>query len=98
MNTMVCPKCKEEIDIPSAIMHKMLEEELTKAKLENREEFEKQKKDIEEKAEKRIEVINNYNLLTTDIAIGIIGRLTSIKNHNLFFEALKIIGRSSSKT
>ncbi len=55
MNTIACPNCKKEIDIPNAIMHKMLEAELTKAKSESQEEFEKQKKDIEEKAEKRIE-------------------------------------------
>lgn len=52
---MLCPNCKKEIDIPNAIMHKMLEEELVKAKSESQEEFEKQKKEIEEKTERRIE-------------------------------------------
>lgn len=49
------------------------------------------------KEEKREEFRVSYNLKPTDIAIGIIGRLTSIKNHDLFFEALKIIGHRTSK-
>ena len=43
MNTMLCPKCKKEIDIPSAIMHKILEEELKK-----------QKQEVDERAELKI--------------------------------------------
>jgi hypothetical protein len=55
MNTMLCPNCKKEIDIPNAIMHKMLEGELAKAKSEDKEEFERQIKEIEEKTKKKIE-------------------------------------------
>ena len=54
MNTIVCPNCKKEIEISEAISHKMQEEFLAKADAEHKDEWEKQKKEIEEKAEKRI--------------------------------------------
>lgn len=49
MNTIVCPKCKKEIDLPEAISHKMREEALAKVNSEHKEELGKQKKETEEK-------------------------------------------------
>lgn len=49
MNTIVCPNCKTEIDLPEAISHKMREEALSKVNTEHKEELEKQKKLLEEK-------------------------------------------------
>lgn len=54
MNTIVCPNCKNEIDLPEAISHKMREEALAKVSTEHKEELEKQKKEVEEKAELKI--------------------------------------------
>lgn len=46
------------------------------------------------KAEKRLNFRKKYGLTENDIAIGIIGRLTSIKNHALFFDSLEILLRT----
>jgi glycosyltransferase involved in cell wall biosynthesis len=46
---------------------------------------------------KRATFRRKYKLEEGEIAIGIIGRLTAIKNHDLFFEAIRIVARSSSK-
>lgn len=54
MNKIICPNCKNEIEISQAIEHKIQEEVLEKAHAKYREELEKQKKEIEDKAEKRI--------------------------------------------
>jgi len=51
----------------------------------------------ENKEEKREDFRAKYNIQPNEIAIGIIGRLTSIKNHELFFDALKIIGTRTKK-
>jgi glycosyltransferase involved in cell wall biosynthesis len=47
--------------------------------------------------EKRISFRQKYSIEEDEIAIGIIGRLVPIKNHNMFLESLKIIQSSTDK-
>lgn len=44
---------------------------------------------------KRIDFRNNYNLKEEDVALGIIGRLVPIKNHELFLNAFKKVKESA---
>ena len=46
---------------------------------------------------KRNEFRDEFNLNKNDIAIGIIGRLTPIKNHSFFLRAIKILLEDSSR-
>ncbi len=46
---------------------------------------------------KRIQFRKDYNISENEIAIGIIGRLVPIKNHNLFLESIKQVTQKSSK-
>lgn len=48
-------------------------------------------------AEKRLDFRSKYALDQDELAIGIIGRLTAIKNHNLFLEAAKILMDQTTK-
>ncbi len=50
------------------------------------------------KEEKRYNFRTQYQLKDTDIAIGIIGRLVPIKNHNLFIKAFSMLKKSFSNT
>lgn len=45
----------------------------------------------ENREQKRMQFRQRYNIREDEIAIGIIGRLVPIKNHNMFLEALKIL-------
>ncbi|MBK6526023.1 MAG: glycosyltransferase family 4 protein, partial [Crocinitomicaceae bacterium] len=45
----------------------------------------------ENKEKKRSDFRTKYNLTENEIAIGIIGRLTAIKNHELFIESIRLI-------
>ena len=54
MNSIVCPHCGKEVEISEAIKHQIQESILAKAEIKHKEELEKLKIDIEEKAEKRI--------------------------------------------
>jgi len=54
MSKIICPKCNAEIEISQAIRHQIQEDILAKAETKHREDLEKQKKEIEGKAEKRI--------------------------------------------
>lgn len=49
------------------------------------------------KDEKRRRFRSDYLLEEDEIAIGIIGRLAPIKNHELFFESLKLVHQKTSK-
>lgn len=51
----------------------------------------------ENQEEKRISFRNNYLLDDDEIAIGIIGRLVPIKNHQLFIDAVNQLTKNSSK-
>ena len=50
-----------------------------------------------EQVNKRIEFRQAYHVADDEIAIGIIGRLVPIKNHNLFLESLKQLTQKTSK-
>jgi glycosyltransferase involved in cell wall biosynthesis len=50
----------------------------------------------ERQEEKRAAFRQNYQIADDEIAIGIVGRLVPIKNHDLFLEALKILKEKSS--
>lgn len=45
----------------------------------------------ENKENKRIDFRTKYKLAENEIAVGIIGRLTAIKNHELFIESIRLI-------
>lgn len=47
--------------------------------------------------EKRKKFRTEYNLDEEEIAIGIVGRLVPIKNHELFLKALKIVSETTTK-
>jgi len=47
-------------------------------------------------AEKRRVARENYGLNSNTVAVGIVGRLTAIKNHDLFLEAAAILVKNSS--
>lgn len=47
--------------------------------------------------DKRMEFRNKYNIADNEIAIGIIGRLTPIKNHEMFLESLQQLLNKTSK-
>ena len=47
--------------------------------------------------EKRKKFRTEYNLDEDEIAIGIVGRLVPIKNHELFLKALKIVSETTTK-
>lgn len=51
----------------------------------------------ENKEEKRRQFRQQYNIADDEIAIGIVGRLVPIKNHNLFLEAIKIVHDKTSQ-
>ena len=51
----------------------------------------------ENQIEKRAKFRNEYNLDDDEIAIGIVGRLVPIKNHELFLKALKIVSEQTTK-
>jgi len=51
----------------------------------------------EDQGEKRKKFRNEFNLKDDEIAIGIIGRLVPIKNHNLFLEGIAYLLSSTSK-
>lgn len=53
MNKIICPSCGKEVEISKAISHQIKESILTKVKTEHREELEKLKIEITQKAEKR---------------------------------------------
>ena len=55
------------------------------------------KKFSENQEEKRKKFRKEFNLEDDEIAIGIIGRLVPIKNHNLFLEGINYLLNSSSK-
>lgn len=51
----------------------------------------------ENKDEKRKSFRKKYNLDDVEIAIAIVGRLTAIKNHELFIKSIGLISKESSK-
>jgi glycosyltransferase involved in cell wall biosynthesis len=51
----------------------------------------------ENRLAKRDAFRQTYNLSENEVAIGIIGRLTAIKNHGLFLDAIRLVAGSSSK-
>jgi len=51
----------------------------------------------EDREEKRKKFRNEFNLNDDEIAIGIIGRLVPVKNHDLFLEAIHYVLRNSSR-
>ncbi len=51
----------------------------------------------EDNVRKRESFRAKYNIKEEEIAIGIIGRLAPIKNHNLFFEAIRFLTNNTSK-
>ena len=55
------------------------------------------KKFSENQEEKRKKFRQEFNLGDDEIAIGIIGRLVPIKNHNLFLEGISYVLRTASK-
>ncbi len=55
------------------------------------------KKFEDNQIEKRAKFRNEYNLADDEIAVGIVGRLVPIKNHELFLKALKIVSEKTSK-
>ena len=55
------------------------------------------KKFTENQDEKRKKFREEFNLADDEIAIGIIGRLVPIKNHNLFLEAISYLLKTTSK-
>ncbi len=55
------------------------------------------KKFTENQYEKRKKFREEFNLSDDEIAIGIIGRLVPVKNHNLFLEGLNYVFNKSSK-
>lgn len=54
MNHIVCPSCGKKVEISQAITHEIQESILAKSEIKHKEELEKLKSDIEEKAERRI--------------------------------------------
>lgn len=48
-------------------------------------------------AQKRLSFRQQYNLADDEVAIGIVGRLVPIKNHDLFIRALKIVADKTGK-
>lgn len=46
---------------------------------------------------KRKKFREEYNVSDDEIAIGIVGRLVPVKNHNLFLKAMKIVSEKTSK-
>lgn len=47
---------------------------------------------------KRLDFVDEYNIEEEEICIGIIGRLTDIKNHDMFFEVMdKVVSKSNQK-
>lgn len=55
------------------------------------------KKFTESQCEKRKKFRDEFNLSDDEIAVGIIGRLVPVKNHDLFLEGLSYILKNSSK-
>ncbi len=55
------------------------------------------KKFEENQLEKRNKFRTEYNLDDDEIAIGIVGRLVPIKNHELFLKALKLVSERTTK-
>lgn len=55
------------------------------------------KKFKENREGKRNEFRTEYNLADDEIAIGIVGRLVPIKNHELFLKAIKLVSERSNK-
>lgn len=51
----------------------------------------------EGREEKRKKFRSEYNIADDEIAIGIVGRLVPVKNHDLFLKALKIVSQSTSQ-
>lgn len=51
----------------------------------------------ENRQEKRLAFRKKYCLEDDEIAVGIVGRLTAIKNHRLFLQALKQVKKNSEK-
>jgi glycosyltransferase involved in cell wall biosynthesis len=51
----------------------------------------------QDKENKRLTFRNRWNLKDDEIAIGIVGRLVPIKDHNMFLEGAKIITEKTSK-
>ena len=49
----------------------------------------------EDKEQKRATFRKKYNVAPNEVAIGIVGRLVPIKNHELFLKALKIVSEKS---
>lgn len=47
--------------------------------------------------QKRLEFVNQYNIKEDEICIGIIGRLTEIKNHDMFFNVINEVIKETSK-
>ena len=47
--------------------------------------------------EKRIRFRTDYNVKNDEIAVGIIGRLVPVKNHQLFIEAIALVMKETSK-
>ncbi|MGV6861490.1 MAG: glycosyltransferase [Putridiphycobacter sp.] len=48
--------------------------------------------------DKRLQFVEQYNIKEDEICIGIIGRLTAIKNHEMFFEVIERVAKKTTKS
>ena len=48
--------------------------------------------------EKRLKFVEEYRIDENEVCIGIIGRLTAIKNHQMFFEVIKNVASKTDQT
>ncbi|MCW5897790.1 MAG: glycosyltransferase [Flavobacteriales bacterium] len=51
----------------------------------------------EEQLKKRAQFRRVYGLADDDVAVGIVGRLVPVKNHDLFLEAIAAVGRTTGR-
>lgn len=51
----------------------------------------------EEQMKKRAQFRRVYGLADDDVAVGIVGRLVPVKNHDLFLEAIAAVGRTTGR-
>jgi len=47
--------------------------------------------------DKRLNFVSEYNILNDEVCIGIIGRLTDIKNHDMFFNVIDKVVKQTTK-
>ncbi|MEK7517031.1 MAG: DUF2130 domain-containing protein [Patescibacteria group bacterium] len=95
MNKIICPSCGKEVEISQAIKHQIQDSILEKAEIKHKEELEKLKIEIAQKAEKRIKEESELKLKDTQNELEETKEQNRLRNEELLkiSEQIRILKR-----